>query len=53
VKLAPDHLTRPGAQAGEHQLAMSARYDRPLHSWFDSFLDRWLGRQAPAILAAK
>lgn len=53
VKLAPDHLTRPGAQAGEHQLVMAARYDRPLHSWFDSFLDRWLGRQAPAVLAAK
>jgi GMP synthase (glutamine-hydrolysing) len=53
VKSAPDHLSRPGAQAGEHQMAMAERFDRPLHDWFDRFLDRWLGRQAPAILAAK
>lgn len=53
IKLASDHLTRPGAQAGEQQLALAERFDRPLHNWFDGFLDRWLGRQAPAILAAK
>jgi GMP synthase (glutamine-hydrolysing) len=53
VKSAPDHLTRPGAQPGEQQMSMAARFDQPLHAWFDRFLDRWLGRQAPMALAAK
>lgn len=44
VKSAPEHLSRPGAQAAEHQLALGERFDAPLHGWFDHFLDRWLGR---------
>lgn len=53
VKSAPDHLTRPGAQPAEKQLALAPRFDRALHDWFDEFLDRWLGRSRPALLAAK
>ena len=53
IKSAADHLVRPGAQAGEHQMALAARFDRGLHDWFDRFLDRWLARPLPALLAAK
>jgi GMP synthase (glutamine-hydrolysing) len=41
----PEHLTRPGAQSREVQLAGMARFDQAMHDWFDAFLDRWL---APA-----
>ncbi|WP_162912886.1 glutamine amidotransferase-related protein [Rhodospirillaceae bacterium SYSU D60014] len=42
LESSPNHLTRPGAQPREMQLAYLERFDRPLHAWFDRFLDYWL-----------
>ena len=53
IKGAAHHLVHPGAQPAERQMALALRFDRALHSWFDNFLDRWLGRPLPAALAAK
>ncbi len=53
AKSASDHLARPGAQSGERQMELGARFDRPLHDWFSRFLDRWLERPPQAVLAAK
>jgi GMP synthase (glutamine-hydrolysing) len=53
IRSAADHLRRPGAQPAERQMALAPRFDRALHDWFDNFLDRWLGRQLPVVLAAK
>ena len=53
IKTAADHLRRPGAQRAEHQMALASQFDRALHDWFDDFLDYWLGRRSPAVLAAK
>jgi len=39
---AADHLTRRGAQDRATQSAGMARFDRAMHDWLDSFLDRWL-----------
>jgi hypothetical protein len=46
-------LIRPGAQSAEQQMALAPRFDQALHDWFDKFLDCWLGRSSPAMLAAK
>lgn len=53
VKSASDHLARPGAQGAERQLELAPRFDGALHDWFDDFLDHWMGRRRPAMLAAK
>jgi GMP synthase (glutamine-hydrolysing) len=53
IKSAADHLIRPGAQSAEQQMALAPRFDQALHDWFDKFLDCWLGRSSPAMLAAK
>ena len=42
LETAAEHLTRPGAQPREQQIAHMERFDPPLHDWFDRFLDRWL-----------
>ncbi len=38
----PHALSRPGAQAREHQLAEAAESDAKTGRWFEGFLDTWL-----------
>ncbi|MEA2778678.1 MAG: hypothetical protein QOK29_222 [Rhodospirillaceae bacterium] len=53
IKSTGDHLARPGAQPAEQQLGASARFDQPLHEWFDGFLDYWLtGVEMPQASSA-
>ena len=42
TKKAAHHLTRPGAQSRDEQLAGVARYDRAIAEWFGRFLPRLL-----------
>ncbi len=36
-------LAEPGAHSADRQIADSERYDGPMASWFERFLDVWLG----------
>lgn len=51
MESAPAHLSRPGAQDRETQLAGMARFDQAMHCWLDGFLDRWLEGSAVAAAA--
>ena len=36
-------LAEPGAHSADRQIADAERYDGPMESWFEKFLDVWLG----------
>ncbi|MBV8651817.1 MAG: glutamine amidotransferase [Alphaproteobacteria bacterium] len=40
-ELAPETISRPGAQPLSEQIALSQRLDPPMSRWLDRFLDRW------------
>ena len=51
IKTCPDLASRPGAQSEAEQMANGARFDAPLHDWFDGFLDHWLAPAAARVAA--